>query len=91
MVTSVRKTSATSLPGLNPAAIADVVEVAVAVAVAGLVAEAHVRLAPLSVGKSVKLSQCAGLPAPIDLDEGRRRVADLALAFRRIPAACFAT
>ncbi|WP_236765557.1 hypothetical protein [Agrobacterium tumefaciens] len=87
MVTSVRKTSATSLPGLNPAAIADVVEVAVA----GLVAEAHVRLAPLSVGKSVKLSQCAGLPAPIDLDEGRRRVADLALAFRRIPAACFAT
>lgn len=87
MVTSVRKTSATSLSGLNPAAIADVVEVAVA----GLVAEAHVRLAPLSVGKSVKLSQCAGLPAPIDLDEGRRRVADLALAFRRIPAACFAT
>lgn len=87
MVTSVRKTSVTSLPGLNPAAIADVVEVAVA----GLVAEAHVRLAPLSVGKSVKLSQGAGLPAPIDLDEGRRRVADLALAFRRIPAACFAT
>ncbi|NKK89682.1 hypothetical protein GFL80_36870, partial [Rhizobium leguminosarum bv. viciae] len=122
MVTSVRKSSATSLSGLNPAAIADVVEVlarhnprlsktalaatgrvvaavtaatarlaadqqrrivaderelaqAVAVAVAGLVAEADVRLAPLAVGKSVEVSHGSGLPAPIDLDEGRRRLA----------------
>ncbi len=125
MVTSVRKSSAASLPGLNPAAIADVVEVlarhnprlsktalaatgrvvaavtaatarlaadqqrrlvaderelaqAVEVAVAGLVAEADVRLAPLAVGKSVEVSQGAGLPAPIDLDEGRRRLAAFA-------------
>lgn len=129
MVTSVRKSSEIARPVLNPAAIADVVEVlarhnprlsktalaatgrvfaavtaatarlaadqqrrivadehalaqAVEVAVAGLVAEADVRLAPLPVGKSVEVSHGTGLPAPIDLDEGMRRLAAFAEPMR---------
>ncbi|MDH0117682.1 hypothetical protein PCC82_24745 (plasmid) [Agrobacterium deltaense] len=129
MVTSVRRSSATSLSGLNPAAIADVVEVlarhnprlsktalaatgrvvaavtaatarlaadqqrrivadelelaqAVEVAVAGLVSDTGPRLKPLAVGKPIEVSQGAGLPAPIDLDEGRRRLAAFAEPMR---------
>ena len=129
MVTSVRRSSATSLSGLNPAAIADVVEVlarhnprlsktalaatgrvvaavtaatarlaadqqrrivadelelaqAVEVAVAGLVSDTGPRLKPLAVGKPIEVSQGAGLPAPIDLDEGRRRLGAFAEAMR---------
>lgn len=129
MVTSVRRSSATSLSGLNPAAIADVVEVlarhnprlsktalaatgrvvaavtaatarlaadqqrrivadelelaqAVEVAVAGLVSDTGPRLKPLAVGKPIEVSQGAGLPAPIDLNEGRRRLAAFAEPMR---------
>lgn len=129
MVTSVRRSSAASLSGLNPAAIADVVEVlarhnprlsktalaatgrvvaavtaatarlaadqqrrivadelelaqAVEVAVAGLVSDTGPRLKPLAVGKPIEVSQGAGLPAPIDLDEGRRRLAAFAEPMR---------
>lgn len=129
MVTSVRRSSATSLSGLNPAAIADVVEVlarhnprlsktalaatgrvvaavtaatarlaadqqrrivadelelaqAVEVAVAGLVSDTGPRLKPLAVGKPIEVSQGVGLPAPIDLDEGRRRLAAFAEPMR---------
>lgn len=129
MVTSVRRSSATTLSGLNPAAIADVVEVlarhnprlsktalaatgrvvaavtaatarlaadqqrrivadelelaqAVEVAVAGLVSDTGPRLKPLAVGKPIEVSQGAGLPAPIDLDEGRRRLAAFAEPMR---------
>ncbi|TRA95325.1 MULTISPECIES: hypothetical protein [Rhizobium/Agrobacterium group] len=129
MVTSVRRSSATSLSGLNPAAIADVVEVlarhnprlsktalaatgrvvaavtaatarlaadqqrrivadelelaqAVEVAVAGLVSDTGARLKPLAVGKPIEVSQGAGLPAPIDLNEGRRRLAAFAEPMR---------
>ncbi|NTZ63843.1 hypothetical protein [Agrobacterium tumefaciens] len=129
MVTSVRRSSATTLSGLNPAAIADVVEVlarhnprlsktalaatgrvvaavtaatarlaadqqrrivadelelaqAVEVAVAGLVSDTGPRLKPLVVGKPIEVSQGAGLPAPIDLNEGRRRLAAFAEPMR---------
>lgn len=129
MVTSVRRSSATTLSGLNPAAIADVVEVlarhnprlsktalaatgrvvaavtaatarlaadqqrrivadelelaqAVEVAVAGLVSDTGPRLKPLAVGKPIEVSQGAGLPAPVDLDEGRRRLAAFAEPMR---------
>jgi hypothetical protein len=129
MVTSVRRSSATTLSGLNPAAIADVVEVlarhnprlsktalaatgrvvaavtaatarlaadqqrrivadelelaqAVEVAVAGLVSDTGPRLKPLAIGKPIEVSQGAGLPAPIDLDEGRRRLAAFAEPMR---------
>lgn len=129
MVTSVRRSSATTLSGLNPAAIADVVEVlarhnprlsktalaatgrvvaavtaatarlaadqqrrivadelelaqAVEVAVAGLVSDTGPRLKPLAVGKPIEVSQGAGLLAPIDLNEGRRRLAAFAEPMR---------
>jgi hypothetical protein len=129
MVTSVRRSSSTNLSGLNPAAIADVVEVlarhnprlsktalaatgrvvaavtaatarlaadqqrrivadelelaqAVEVAVAGLVSDTGPRLKPLAVGKPIEVSQGAGLPAPVDLDEGRRRLAAFAEPMR---------
>lgn len=129
MVTSVRRSSATTPSGLNPAAIADVVEVlarhnprlsktalaatgrvvaavtaatarlaadqqrrivadelelaqAVEVAVAGLVSDTGPRLKPLAIGKPIEVSQGAGLPAPVDLNEGRRRLAAFAEPMR---------
>jgi len=125
MATTISKSSARSLRGLNSAVVADVIEVlarhnprlsetalaatgrvvaavtaatarlaadqqrqivadehqlaqAVEVVVAALVVDPSTRLVPLSVSKSVEVSQGAGLPAPIDLEEGRRRLADFA-------------
>jgi hypothetical protein len=40
------------------------------------------RLKPLAIGKPIEVSQGAGLPAPIDLDEGRRRLAAFAEPMR---------
>lgn len=129
MVTSVRRSSTTTLSGLNPAAIADVVEVlarhnprlsktalaatgrvvaavtaatarlaadqqrrivadeleltqAVEVAVAGLVSDTGPRLKPLVASKPIEVSQGAGVPAPIDLNEGKRRLAAFAEPMR---------
>jgi hypothetical protein len=125
MATTISKSSARSLPGLNSAVVADVIEVlarhnprlsetalaatgrvvaavsaatarlaadqqrqivadehqlaqAVEVVVAALVVDPSTRLVPLSVSKSVEVSQGAGLPAPIALEEARRRLADFA-------------
>jgi hypothetical protein len=64
--------------------VADELELAqaVEVAVAGLVSDTGPRLKPLAIGKPIEVSQGAGLPAPIDLDEGRRRLAAFAEPMR---------